>query len=290
MVARFAVGILLLATSLVQAQPWEEPMRVEVVAPAGPLKPNELEPLLVEVTLQCSALVAAIGPANPEDAIVTVSFAAPEEVVITGPERLALPASGCTSGALSVSVTSAFNVSVGRLAPGLVPRQVSVMARLESAASTLPPMRQANDEFVVVAAADFLSQVTVPTRQKSCSCNSLDYEVLVSNLGNVPIKYTFSLGSQPSLPWTADVPDPLLVDPGETRTAVFTVHPAGGDEAGAYTLLVESSHQSSAVQGDPMAVTVLARHQSLLDVPGPDVMPLGLLALALAAAIVRRRA
>ncbi len=120
----------------------------------------------------------------------------------------------------------------------------------------------------------------------------IPYPIEITNTGNSRTQVVFEMVDAPGGKWNAILPEQVVLDPGETRVAVFTVATpfANGFNNGDGSFVVRAiptSVLNPNVQADPVEIPFQAQVKGWY-VPGPS---LALLALGIAglAAVVRRR-
>ncbi|HUR25301.1 MAG TPA: hypothetical protein VM327_04710 [Candidatus Thermoplasmatota archaeon] len=287
------LGCLLLVVALVpaaaEAQVGEPPMRLTVEAPAVPIQRGSEAFVNAMATLSCSAVLAATDPRAPQEGTtIQIEFEAPEGVVFAGEGNVHVDTEDCVTGSLQTSVTASFLAAMTSDVRGLVPLPVVAKAHLVS--TTAAGAAEAEVTFSLTAAAHLYSEAMTAAKLKMCSCDRLPYDIQITNFGNVPASYEFSLASEPSGGWSAELPASLVIEPGATGTAVLVLHLAGGNSEGAFTLAIDShATDDPAAKDKTLTVTVLARHRVILSAPAIPAPMLGLFLLA-TGTLARRRA
>jgi hypothetical protein len=141
---------------------------------------------------------------------------------------------------------------------------------------------------------DFVDGLSVaaPGPRMAGPQKQIPFAIDLSNGGNSRTRVAFAM-DRPGGQWNAILPETVVLEPGETATAVFTVvtpfHQGYNAEGATFALRVlPSADADPAVAGEPRSVEVHARAEGWY-VPGPS-LPLALAALAGAALALRRRA
>lgn len=157
--------------------------------------------LLAVTQSRCDVLARALSPGATE-ATLHLTMAAPDDVVLIGPQTAQVSVLPCTSGATQVKSRLELQVVLRPDAPGLHPLPVSGMAQLGEVQSEPA-------EFSVVAHYIAVAQIeVVEGKLQSCAgpCR-IDYVLEVTNFGNAATTFSFEVVSQPdSGGWTARLP------------------------------------------------------------------------------------
>jgi hypothetical protein len=287
-----ALGVLLLAATPAAAE-----MTLAMETSVGPIKPGaESRVVDAVVTLDCVSLLprAAMAPA-----VVTLAFAAPDVVLVTGPNTDRFVVEDCPPGAETATKRIPYAVTIAHGAPGFVDLQVQVEARLEShpadAAGGTPA---ASAGLVVTAGAELASELALDEKVKGCAC-PVTFDLAVTNSGNVRTRYTFELDSAPAA-GTVVLPEPFEVDPstaGSTSTGTGRVvyQSPGLSMPGevAFSVVVHSAAAADpSITGGTLAAHMLVRNVggSNQASPGLDPLLVVLLLAGLACWAARRRA
>lgn len=176
--------------------------------------------------------------------------------------------------------------------PGMMPLNCSLQASAPATTTTLAS--QAAREFNVEVAFRGELDVIVPRIIKQAGPQKqIPYAVEVVNYGNARTTVHFAVTSAPKGQWQLLLPDPLIVEPGASATAIVNVatpyHNLWNNEEGAFSLRAESAATVDPEQkGESVDFTILGRARGWY-IPGPE-PALIIVALALAAVVARRRA
>jgi hypothetical protein len=173
---------------------------------------------------------------------------------------------------------------------GMEPLPCTLTADFRSTAAT---GRQETAFAPVVQFVDGL-EVAVPSAVKVAGPQrQVPYALEVTNTGNSLLQVAFELVERPAGRWNAILPETLLVEPGATGTAIFTVATPYGTgynhaEGSFLVRVLPAAALDPSVAGEPQEVALLATSKGWY-VPGPG-PALVLAGLAAAAALLRRRA
>lgn len=174
---------------------------------------------------------------------------------------------------------------------GMVPLPCELTGTVAGAQDSIPP---ATDTKPFAPVVDFVGGIEVQVvddRKESGPQKQIPYEIEVTNIGNARTQVTFELADEPSGKWQSILPEVVVLEPGTTLTAIFTVATPFGNgynsDRGHYAIrLLPAAADDPTLTADPIEVELRASAQGWY-VPGPS--PLMLLAgLALAALAVRR--
>jgi hypothetical protein len=257
-------------------------LSLTVEPPLAPIKPQIENPgFAATVVASCALVLQSQSPTSPQEGVVVAFEWHPTQgVVITGPAEARLDPALCAQ-ATEVETSAAFQVSIARTAPGLVPLPIVGRATVGDKRSDAP--------FTVVADYYSVSEMKAESNLKKCSpCDRVPVEFEVTNLGNARTAYTFDTTTKPK-GWSSTMPEPLLLDAGASGKAVAVVGGHGGE--GAFGIrAIPSAADDPSKSGDPLVMNVLVRDTSLVSraTPGPAPLLAGLAALGVA--LSRRRA
>lgn len=260
----------LLAAALVVALPGASAMTLDIRSPSAPLQPEAQQgPIEISAAIPCQDIWARRTQVGASQTL-ELEVNAPPYVVLSGPTTVAIAPESCPSPQGSTTVETRLLAALTREAPGLVPIQLRIEARLSGQSMLGGDNGRAEGAAVVVAAPWLLLDIR-PASKVACACPEALFAVDVQNLGNVQTRVHFQLKEETS---GADImmPDDVIVESpnggtGPTNGTVFISARLIDGKAAAFTVVVT-----------PMVAFLpseqgLSREASFL-AKGPDLEPL----------------
>lgn len=285
-----ALSVVLLVPPGALAQDQAEPV-LDVGAPffgeglAIPVAPNDG---LWQVPWSLTYANAVVAAQSASQVSISWSLACDQDIRLLDP---ALTMVQYAAGEASYAGVAELRVTAAVTAQGDVP----VPCTLTGTAADANGVTQANNSEEFEAMVEFKGSIAalVPSSMRQAGPQKqIPYPIEITNTGNSRTKVVFELVDSPEGKWNALTPEQVVLDPGQTLVAVFTVATpfANGYNNGDGSFVVRATPTSVLdpnVQADPVEIPFQAQVKGWY-VPGPS---MALLAFALAglAAVVRRR-
>lgn len=217
--------------------------------------------------------------------------------LIAGSLNQAVPLDN-TGQKTSYTITSTFILSISQAAPGETDILCTFKGKVSAVVGTqIPETDEASANLLVKARyLGLLSASVGTTIQEGGPQKEIRYEIELTNLGNALTNVNFALKTTAPAGWSPVPPTPIIMQSQQqggtefnTKVAflIQTPHKNGwnNDETTFQLEITPSSTKDPTLQGNPIAVNVLARVRGIY-VPGPE--PILMLGALLGAVMVSR--
>ncbi len=295
MARSLAVVALLAAAASALAPAARADFTVAAPEPVGPLMPGaETAEVVFHVTDDCQDLLARAGPGADEVRFSLQQQAVSSYVLLIGPTEGGLPLAPCLVGQPESSADVEWSVALKPDAPGLEALQADVLASLSNQPAAQP--RESAVSFTVHGKAIFVLQADVENgKLRTTDGDRTTYRLNVTNWGNVKVLVGFAVTDAPGS-GQVRLPEPVAVNTmqsglGNQAEVEVTYVADGGvwDTDDLVLALTPTAFIDGAQAGAPFEVGLLARNGNVVERSAPaPALPLGLLAVAIAALAARR--
>lgn len=285
-----ALSVVLLAPPSALAQEQAEPL-LEVGAPffgeglAIPVAPDDG---LWQVPWSLTFSNAVVAAQSASQVSISWALSCDQDIRLLDPTPTLVQ---YAAGEDSYAGVAELRVTAAPTAQGDVP----VRCTMNGTATDENGVMQATDSVEYGALIEFKGSIAVvvsSSMRQAGPQKQIPYPIEITNTGNSRTKVAFEMVDSPKGKWNALVPEQVVLDPGQTLVAIFTVATpfSNGYNNGGESFVVRATPTSvldSNVQADSVEIPFQAQVKGWY-VPGPS---MALLALALAglAAVVRRR-